>query len=84
MTRLTFGMVACLFAKPFGKQKTLSKKKRHKSKESSITNTNKEKWEQNMSKGEGSDFKIINLDLKPHLVSLLSSGRGGHHATPLR
>ena len=41
------------------------KKEWHKSKESSITNANGEKWEQNMSKGERGDFKIIiNLDLK--------------------
>ena len=37
-----------------------------------------------MSKGEMSDFKIINLDLKPHMVSPLLLGRGGHRATPLK
>ena len=33
---------------------------------------------------EGDDFEMINLDLKPHLVSLLLLGRGGHRATPLK
>ena len=28
-------------------------------------------------------IEIFNLDLRPHLVSPLSSGRGGHRATPL-
>ena len=45
-------------------KKTLSKKKWHKSKISSITNTNGEKWVQNMSKGKNGDFEVINLDLK--------------------
>ena len=34
-------------------------------------------------KGGRGDFQIVNLNLKPHLVSLLS-GRGGHRATPPR
>ena len=73
-----------LIYKTIKKKKTSSTKKWHKLKENSITNTNGEKWEQNMSKREGSNFKIINLDLKPHLVSPLLSGKGGHHATPPR
>ena len=63
--RLKFGTVACLSTKPFGKQKKhCQKKKWHKSKISSITNTNGEKWVQNMSKGKNGDFEVINLDLK--------------------
>ena len=38
----------------------------------------------NKRKKEGDDFEIINLDLKPHLVSLLLLGRGDHRATPLK
>ena len=52
-------------------------KKQSESKENSYTNTNRRK-------GEGDDFEIISLDLKPHLVSPLLSGRGGHRATPLK
>ena len=73
-----------LIYKTIRKTKNIINKKWHKLKENSITNTNGEKWEQYMSKGEGSNFKIINLDLKPHLVSPLLLGKGGHRAIPLR
>ena len=59
------------------------KKEWHKSKESSITNANREKWEQNMSKGERGDFKIIiNLDLKtpPGIPSHIGQGRPSCHS----
>ena len=81
LTRLKFGMAACLSAKPLGKQK-----KWQKSKESSITNTNGEKWEQNMSKGERGDFKIINLDLKTPLCipSFIKQGKPSHSPEMIR
>ena len=59
--------------------KTIREKKKvwHKSKESSITNTNGEKWVHNMSKGKNGDFEVINLDLKtpPSVPSLVEQGR---------
>ena len=73
MTRLKFGMTVCLSAKPLGKKKRVW----HKSKESSITNTNGEKWVHNMSKGKNGDFEVINLVLKtpPSVPSLVGQGR---------
>ena len=55
----------------------VSKKKKNESKENSYTDTNKKYEKEN-------DSEIRNLDRKPYLVSPLSLGRGGHHATPLR
>jgi len=50
----------------------------------SIASINLSKWVQNISKGKQGDFEVIELDLKPHLAALLSSGKGGHRATPLK
>ena len=38
---------------------------------------------QKKKKRKGDNFNIINLDLEPHLVSPLSSDRGGQRVTPL-
>ena len=70
--KLKFRMEACLFAKSLGKLKKKNhqkKKKRHKSKKNSIASINIDKLVQNMSKGKRCDFQVINLNLKPHLVS---------------
>ena len=78
MTRLKLGTVAFLSIKPLRKkQKNIVSKKQSNLKENSYTNTNKRK-------GEGDDFEIIILDLKPHLVSPFSLGWGGHRATLLK
>ena len=79
MTRLKFRTVACLSVKPLGKKK---KKDWHKSKESSITNKNGEKWAQNISKGKKGDFEVINLNLKtpPGVPSLVKQGRPSCHS----
>ena len=77
MTRLKIGTAAFLFVKPVGKTRNIVNKKQRETKENSYINTNKRR-------GEEGDFEIINLDLKPHLVSPLSLGKGGHHATPLK
>ena len=71
ITSFPFQNGGVLICKTIRKTKNIVKKKRHKSKESSITKINREKWEHKMSKEEGSDFKIINLDLKPHLVEAI-------------
>ena len=42
------------------------------------------KWVKNMSREREVIFQVMNLDLKPRLVSLLSSGKGGHCATTLK
>ena len=62
-----------LICKTIRKTKKHCKKKWHKSKKNSITNTNGEKWVQKLSKGKMGDFKVINLDLKttPSIPSLV-------------
>ena len=46
-------------------------------------NRKKKMLAKNRTSQRKTQIQIFNLDLRPHLVSPLSSGRGGHRATPL-
>ena len=50
----------------------------------SIASINISKWVKNMSREKEVIFLVMNLDLKPHMVSLLLSSKRGHRATPLK
>ena len=75
------GMLIC---KIIRKTKNIVKKKRHKSKKKFNYRHKHRQMGTKYIKGKKGDFQVINLNLKPHLVSLFSSGRGGHCTTLLK